>query len=810
MTLLSAGTDVGNVTAERVRIELTGVVQGVGFRPFVFRLAQQLKLVGWVKNDHRGVTVEVEGTRDKVRAFLERLPREVPDRAILDTLRATEVARAGGTCFLIRHSDDRGAPSVVVLPDTAVCDTCAEESLTPGNRRHNYPFTNCTNCGPRFSILRSLPYDRPNTTMGEFGMCEACQMEYESATDRRFHAQPNACQSCGPRIWLAGRDGQELCWDTEALDQAAQRIVDGQIVAIKGLGGFHLVVLASNEAAVRALRERKHRWEKPLAIMALGLDQIEALCSVDAVERQALASPEAPIVLLRRRPGTSIATSVAPGSPYLGVVLAYTPLHRLLLARVGQCVVATSGNLSDEPICIDNEDARVRLKAIADTFLLHNRPIERHVDDSVVAVVAGQVRLIRRARGYAPLPVRTRVPMPVTLALGTHQKNAVALGIADRVFISQHVGDLDTVEALRAHQRVAHDLLHLYAVDPAVIVHDLHPDYASTASAACLTRSSARQSPVERIGVQHHHAHFAACLAENCHEGPALGVIWDGTGYGSDRTSWGGEIFYGRTQRVLRVGHLRPMHLPGGDAAAREPRRAALAVLWELGQLDHPGAARLRAHFSPSERRLLVQMLDQGVSSSVTTSAGRLFDAVACLLGLRATVSYEGQAAVELEYLAAPSEQASYPLPVRGPNPVRLETLDSALARGAPDDAVVSWKRAWQIDWGPLLLALLDDLAGEAAPAIMAAKFHQALVDAIVTVACRTGAAVVALSGGCFQNRILVERSVDGLRRANKKVLLHRQVPTNDGGVCLGQVAVAASRLDRHLPPRNETLASCV
>ncbi|MBN1607105.1 MAG: carbamoyltransferase HypF [Polyangiaceae bacterium] len=789
---------------ERLRIETTGAVQGVGFRPFVYRLATELALVGWVSNDSRGVVIEVEGPSACTGAFLRRLPKELPSRAFLNTLGHRSLPPAGYTAFVIAKSDDRGSKTAVVLPDIAVCDACMREVTTSTDRRYRYPFTNCTHCGPRFSIVRDLPYDRPNTTMRQFQMCPDCQREYESVTDRRFHAQPNACPRCGPHVWLA-RDARSDAERDDAFCLAAQLLEQGKILGVKGLGGFHLMVAAADEAAVRELRQRKHRWEKPLALMTPDLDAAKQLCRISDAEAALLASPEAPIVLVERWPDAAVAESVAPDNPYLGVMVAYTPLHRLLLRQFGAAVVATSGNLSDEPICIDNDEAMRRLGSIADALLLHDRPIERHVDDSVAAVVAAAPLLLRRARGYAPLPVWLSLPLPTILAVGAHQKNAVALSVGSQVFISQHIGDLDTPEAVAAHERVVDDLLRLYAAEARIVAHDLHPDYTSTRTAnEWIARTAEARAargdtlPIVPVAVQHHHAHLASCLADNGVEGPALGVIWDGTGYGTDGTIWGGEFLYGDAESVVRVAHLRRFRLPGGEAAAREPRRSALALLWELGLMEHRGARAVLDSFTENERQVLVRMMERGINCPITTSAGRLFDAVACLVGLFPKASYEGQAPMALEFAversASGGDARRYRLDIMGPERTDgAKALTEALSSAKrAHRAIELWAEPWVLDWRPVVVGVLDEVAQAAAVSAIAARFHDALVDAVVEIARRTAAPRVALSGGCFQNRVLLERTHAALRAAGHEVLVHRQVPANDGGICLGQVVVAA------------------
>ncbi len=755
---------------QRLKIEIHGAVQGVGFRPFVYRLATELALTGWVINDTRGVFIEVEGPAEQVARFAERLPAEKPPRAIIQSLQADPLPPAGYTTFEIRHSDHRGTKTVLILPDIATCDDCRRELLNPADRRYRYPFTNCTNCGPRFTIIQALPYDRPNTTMRGFVMCPDCQAEYDNPLDRRFHAQPNACPVCGPRLELRDPANHRLSRDDDALRAAVDALAQGQIVAVKGLGGFHLMVDAANAEAIARLRERKPRRDKPFAVMVRDLPQAHSLCEVNQQAEALLASPEAPIVLLPRKPAAPIAENVAPGNPNLGIMLPYTPLHHLLLGEFGGPLIATSGNLTDEPICTDEDEAVTRLGHIADLFLVHNRPIERHADDSVAWIVDHQPRLLRRARGYAPLPVLLKHPAPTILAVGAHLKNTIALSVERQVFISQHIGDLETAEAMAAFERVIADFIRLYEAEPATIAHDMHPDYLSTQWAV------ARFPADRRVAVQHHHAHLAACLAENQTGGPALGVIWDGTGYGPDGTIWGGEFLLGGAAEFRRVGHLRPFRLPGGDAAIKEPRRSALALLWELygpdalEQVDLPPVQAL----GPAEQRLLGQMLQKGINTPQTTSAGRLFDAVAALLGLHQTVTFEGQAAMALEFIADPQETAVYPLP-----------LEASAAGENP---------AFVLNWYPMLESLLADRRQGVEPAVMAARFHNTLVEATVAVAKQVGEPRVALSGGCFQNRRLVEQTAARLRQAGFEVLLHRQVPPNDGGISLGQVAVAAGR----------------
>jgi len=761
------------VSPQRLRLEVRGAVQGVGFRPFVFRLAGELALPGWVLNDARGVFIEVDGPRRTLERFHERIVSERPPHALVQSVEAAWLPPAGFTAFEIRHSSEAGVKTALVLPDLATCPDCLAEVLDPAERRHGYAFTNCTNCGPRFTILYELPYDRPNTTMRGFVLCVECRREYEDPRDRRFHAQPIGCPVCGPVIALWDASGAGLARGDAALAGAAQALSDGRILALKGLGGFHLMCDARDGAAVARLRERKLRLGKPLALMVRDLGQARELCEVSDLAAEHLASVEAPILLLPRRADAPVAAEVAPGNPYLGVMLPSTPLHHLLLNACGFPVVATSGNLSDEPICTNEYRALQRLGSIADVFLVHDRAIERHVDDSVAWIATGRMRLLRRARGFAPLPVTVKRELPVILAVGAHLKNTVALSVGRQVFLSQHIGDLETEEAMSAFERVIVDFQRLYDVQPVAIAHDLHPDYLSTRWAL------ARAGGPRLIGVQHHHAHFVSCLAENGVEGRALGVTWDGTGYGTDGTVWGGEFLLGDATGFERVAHLRPFLLPGGDAAVREPRRAALGLLWEAqGEAalagPGPGAAGL---FADAELKVLGRMLNRGLNCPVTTSMGRLFDAVAAIVGLHPSVTFEGEAAMALEWLADPAERGAYP----------VDSLSGAAPAGARPPIV--------LDWEPLLEAVLEDVQRGVPRERISARFHNGLVRAAVAVAGAVGEERVALSGGCFQNRLLTERLAVALEQAGHIVLQHALVPPNDGGVSLGQIVVAAAQL---------------
>ncbi len=752
----------------RIRVSVGGVVQGVGFRPFVWRLARELGLSGWVGNDARGVRIEAEGPPDRLDALIERIRREYPPLARVERVQVEPATPLGEPGFEIRAS--AGGPlATLISPDLATCADCAREIFDPTDRRHRYPFTNCTNCGPRYSIIAAMPYDRAHTTMARFVMCDACRAEYENPADRRFHAQPIACPRCGPSLELRDAAGQSLARGDEALAQATAAVAEGRILALKGLGGFQLIVNAGDGEAVARLRRLKRREARPLAVMVPTLAAAAHFCRVSPLEARLLASPEGPIVLLCRHAGGwgEICEAVAPGVPELGLMLPTTPLHHLLLATLGFPVVATSGNRKDEPICIDEAEAAARLAGLADLFLVHDRPILRHVDDSVAQVAWGRVQLLRRARGYAPLPVFSYDEGPparsrTILAVGAHQKSTIALASNGRVYLSQHMGDLETPEALTAFENTVTDLGRLLEARPEVVARDLHPDYLSSQYA-------------ERLGlpvatVQHHHAHALAAMAEHDLAGPVLAVVWDGTGLGTDGTSWGGEFLRVTRKEWRRLARLRRFPLPGGDAAVREPRRAAVGLLWAL---LGPAALERRelvpvAAFKPRELEIIGRALARGLQSPLTSSAGRLFDAVASIAGLRQHVSYEGQAAIELEAAAAPQADATpYPFAFHENGPTE------------PAD----------MDWGPLIEALLADLKEGAPPGLVAARFHATLVEMLLELASRTGLMDVVLCGGCFQNRRLLEMAAARLEAAGHRPWWPQRVPTNDGGIALGQVA---------------------
>ena len=730
---------------------MRGRVQGVGFRPVVFRLAHELGLRGWVRNDAAGAEVALAGSEEALATFRAELPGRLPAAADIQGVEEGAAPADIPAGFEIRISAEAGGARVAgILPDLATCPDCLREIFDPNDRRYRYPFANCTHCGPRFSIIEALPYDRANTTMRGFAMCPACAAEYRDPGNRRFHAQPNACPVCGPSLSWTSANGSVLATREEALMAAAEALRGGRIVAVKGIGGFHLLVDARDGKAVRRLRERKKRDEKPFALLFPSWEAMAAVCEVSAAEQKWLESQAAPIVLLKKRDGArGLADEVAPGLPWIGAMLPYTPLHHLLMRELGFPVVATSGNLTDEPICVDNAEALARMGGIADSYLMHDRPIARPMDDSVLAVCGGEPVMMRRGRGLSPYSLPFPGAPDGWVAAGAQMKSAVAVTAGGNAVMSPHIGDLDHEGAARLWDRAVQDLAGLHGLKPVAAAADLHPEYAATLGAAGLG------VPVQ--GVQHHHAHIAACMAENGLEGPVLGIAWDGTGYGLDGTIWGGEFLVCTRAAFRRAAWLRTFPLAGGDAAAREPRRAALGVLREMGSAHPPPG------FEPAELAVLDAMLREGLNVARTSSAGRLFDAVASLLGICQTMSHEGQAAMRLEALAGEGAAQAYPF---------------------------GWKGE-ALDWAPMIAAMLD---GREPVEVASARFHATLVEMMGAVAEREGVRDVCLSGGCFQNRRLLAGAVRRLGDAGFRAWRPREIPPNDAGICLGQLAVAAGR----------------
>ncbi len=754
------------------RIHITGIVQGVGFRPFVYNLATRLGLSGWVLNSSSGVEIEAVGPEAVLDEFIARLRTDAPPLARIERI---TVAPGQGQPqglplqgFRILHSEARPGEFVPISPDVAICEDCLRELFDPRDRRYRYPFINCTNCGPRFTIIRDIPYDRPNTTMAPFVMCPDCQAEYDDPTNRRFHAQPNACPVCGPRLeFRAGPDAPPL-YGEEALQAARAAIMAGRIVAVKGLGGFHLACDATADAPVARLRERKGRVDKPFAIISFDLPTVERYCWLDDAERALLASRQRPILLLRRRPDAPISPLVAPGNRYLGVMLPYTPLHYLLLEPADGfpiALVMTSGNYSEEPIVTRNEEALERLAALADDFLLHDREIHARCDDSVTRVFLGAELPIRRSRGYAPYPIHLPFPVRPVLAVGAELKNTFCLTRDQYGFLSQHIGDMENYETLRFFEDMVEQLKRTFRVEPEIVAHDMHPAYLTTRYARGLAD---RLPPVP---VQHHHAHIAACMAENGLAGdrPVIGVAFDGTGYGTDGAIWGGEFLVADYASFRRAAHLRYIPLPGGDAAIRRPYRVALAHLWAAG-VPWDEALPPVAAAPPAERAVLERQLARGLNTVPTSSMGRLFDAVAALAGVRQVINYEAQAAVELEMQVADGVEEAY-----------------------------SFGVGEEIDPAPVIRAVVEDVRDGVPVGVIAARFHNGVAAMVREVCLRlraeTGLNEVALSGGVFQNITLLGKGVALLREAGFTVHTHRLVPPNDAGISLGQ-AVVAGRLE--------------
>lgn len=763
--------------AVRRAIEVSGLIQGVGFRPYVYRLATERSLTGFTANTAAGVTIEIQGPLEKVEEFLARLPQEAPPLARITTVSVRELSCNHDRDFRILASLAGGESSALISPDVAICDDCLRELFDPADRRFRYPFINCTNCGPRYTIVRDIPYDRASTSMAVFLMCPTCQREYDDPTNRRFHAQPNACWECGPQVELW--DGRGRRADVpDPIGEAAARLQAGAVVAVKGLGGFHLAVDATQAAAVERLRERKRRVEKPFAIMAATLERIEQFCAVDDAARALLLSPPRPIVVLPRREPNPIPQAVAPFNRTLGVFLPYTPLHYLLFdAGKFLALVMASGNLSEEPIAIDNGEAVRRLADIADFFLVHNRDILLRSDDSVVCCSSSRPRPWRRSRGYVPVPVFLREELPPILAVGGELKNTICLTRGTHAFLSQHIGDLENLESYRFFEEAVTHLERILEIEPRLLAYDLHPDYFST-------RWALAQSGLERVGVQHHHAHLASCMVENHLEGRVIGFALDGTGYGTDGHIWGGEVLVADYASFERVAHYAYVPLPGSAAAIREPWRMAVSYL-----AQHFGRDFLEfpiPFVKQLDRRrveVVLRMLERRVNSPLTSSCGRLFDAVAALVGLRSEVNYEAQAAIELEMaIGDAKDNGAYPV-----------ALVPSAGEGLTADG------GWLLDTRPLFEALLRDLRDAVPVNVISQRFHNGLAETFARLAgClrdRTGLNRVCLSGGTFQNVYLLERLLARLEADGFEVFTHVEVPAGDGGLSLGQALVAAHRM---------------
>ena len=777
MTFTPSSLPESDPVVERKGIRVSGVVQGVGFRPFVYRLASEENLAGFIGNDTDGVTIELEGPTGRIQAFVTRLTSETPPLARIDSVITSDLALTGETGFRIVASEVRGRVSTGIPADAATCADCVRELLDPADRRYRYPFLNCTNCGPRYTITRRIPYDRPQTSMAKFPMCSECQAEYDNALNRRFHAQPNACWRCGPHVWLETHEGTPI-ESADPVVETIERLLRGEIMAIKGIGGFHLSVDATSEQAVIRLRERKHRYGKPLAIMVRDLGAAHTLCDLTKEEETLLQTPARPIVLGHARKHNGIAPSVAPGIPWLGIFLPYAPLQHLLFAdpRV-KALVMTSADLSEEPIAIDNEEARTRLASIADAFLMHDREILQRCDDSVAALVDGKPQIIRRARGFVPLAVPLPIDAPPLLAVGGHLKNVLALARGKFAYQSQHIGDLENATSLQFFEECLHHLMHTFEIEPQTVVHDLHPGYLSTGWA----KQWAGDRGLRLIAVQHHHAHIAACMAEHALSGPVIGLSLDGTGYGSDGRIWGGEVLICRLGGFERFAHLDYVPMPGGEAAIREPWRMAFGHLITAGFSEEK--ARELVGATEQESRILARMIERQINAPLTSSLGRLFDAAAAVILGRRKVDYEAQAAIALEGIAVGEPEC-------------LRRMDYVPELSVPepgDDGSKSLKisHIWR--------AIVEDLRRGVPKPRIAAQFHGGVAEGFIAAAANareeTGINDVALSGGCMHNRRLARLLRSGLEEEGFKVFQQVRISPGDGGLSYGQAAVAAAIL---------------
>jgi len=748
---------------EARRLSVKGIVQGVGFRPFVYQLATTLKLNGQVANTSKGVTILIEGFLDGIESFIKRLTTQSPPLAHITHVTTESLPPKGYTDFSISQSRKDSQRQTLISPDVSICDDCKKELFDTGDRRYGYPFINCTNCGPRYTIIDDIPYDRPKTSMRHFVMCRACQTEYDDPLNRRFHAQPNACPVCGPQVLLLDRQ-QKSIESKNPIETTISLLKTGHVVAVKGLGGFHLVVDAGNDEAVQMLRQRKHREEKPLAVMSRDIDTIRQYGQVSLEDEALLQSQQRPIVLLEKKKDFNLARGISPRNHTVGVMLPYTPLHYLLVKDYFTALVMTSGNLSEEPIAIDNTDAMKRLRNIADYFLVHDRDIYLRSDDSVVRIVDYKQRFLRRSRGYVPVPIFLKSPLKPILACGAELKNTVCLTRGEHAFLSQHIGDLENMETYEFFEMTIAHLKRILSIEPEIIAHDMHPDYLST-------RYAMEQNHMERIEVQHHHAHIVSCMAENHVAEPVIGLSFDGTGYGSDGSLWGGEVLIAYLDRFERAACLTRSPMPGGAAAIKEPWRMAVSYLYgTYGKDLFNRRLPFLENLKESKGNVIVEMMEKEVNSPKTSSLGRLFDGVAAMVGMRNHVAYEGQAAMELEMVADASVHDLYEYTWSSEEPVR-------------------------VDPRPIIAGVVVDIEKGVAPSVISGRFHATLL-AMFTDLCgvirkKTGLSQVALSGGCFQNALLLSGLARGLHDRGFHVLTHEKVPTNDGGIALGQAVIA-------------------
>ena len=756
---------------ERARIFVKGIVQGIGFRPFIYKLAFKHDLKGFVYNTSEGVIIEAEGHKGNIDRFYNEILTNAPPLSRIENSTISYFPPQGYTTFEIRSSISEEGKYQLISPDIATCKDCLYELTDPGNRRYYYPFTNCTNCGPRFTLIEDIPYDRPFTTMKSFTMCPNCRKEYENPDNRRFHAQPNACPVCGPQIELLDASGNRLP-NSNVIKAAATLLTEGKIFAIKGLGGFQLACDATNESSVRELRLRKKRESRPFALMVANLDEAKKYCHLSSLEENLLVSAQSPIVLVQRKPDIPICRLVAPGIEYLGLMLPYTPLHHLLLREAKLPLIMTSGNISEEPIARDNSEALERLMGIADYFLVHNRDIYSRYDDSVTMIERKEVQLIRRARGYAPSPIKLNFQSKPVLACGADEKNSFCLTRDRYAFVSQHIGDLENLETLENYEKTIDLYEKLFRINPYIIASDLHPDYASTSYAHDLVSSNGN---MKAVPVQHHHAHIVSCMADNSIDTPVIGIAFDGTGYGSDGHLWGGEFLFADYHGFERLGHLEYLPLPGGEKAIKKPYRTAIGYLYKiLGDTALQTKYSFLKEISRNEIDLIRHQVRTGLNTPVTSSIGRLFDAVSSICGIRGIIDYDGQAAIELEmtaYGAVGSITKGYPFAIREQDGTYIISISE------------------------LLTTLIEDVSKNASISLVAAKFHHSIASMIFEmvqlISNKTGVTQVALSGGVFQNRLLLRLVIPELEKAGFSVLTHRQVPCNDGGISLGQAVIA-------------------
>jgi hydrogenase maturation protein HypF len=752
---------------KRAEIGITGVVQGIGFRPFIYKLAKNLSLRGWVLNNERGVFIDAEGDDGDLERFIQDIPRLAPPLSRIESFEIKYLTPLSYTSFEIRKSEEAQDKFVLISPDVATCEECFSELFSPADFRYRYPFINCTLCGPRFTIIKDIPYDRNKTTMDPFSMCPVCRKEYEDPSNRRFHAQPNACPACGPSLRLLDRLGNEVSGDP--VEKTLDLLGKGSIIAVKGLGGFHLCCDAKNDCAVSSLRSRKFREDKPFAVMCCSLDEAREHCEVSESEEKLLLSVERPIVILKKKKGAAIAPAVSPCQNSIGIMLPYTPIHHLLLNGPLKALVMTSGNVSDEPIAYQNEEAGSRLRDIADYFLFHNREIHMRCDDSVTRIFENTPYILRRSRGYVPFPIKLPVPLEKVLACGGELKNTFCLTRDQYAFVSHHIGDLENLETLASFEEGITHFKKLFFVEPRAVVHDLHPDYLSTQFALAVP-------DLPKVGVQHHHAHVASCMAENGIEGEVIGVALDGTGLGTDGTIWGGEFLKADFRDFSRLAHLKPVPMPGGSMAIIEPWRMAMVYLSEAFGGEEEGLGiEFRKRVDLQKWNVLKRMIEKGINTPLTSSMGRFFDAVSAILSIRQEVHYEGQAAIELEMIADQGITNGYPIDIRRD------------------------KMPMVIDPAETIRAVVRDLAdGVSIPAI-SGKFHRTVASLIIQVCeeirSASGLSRVVLSGGVFQNMFLLALVTQGLRRSGFSVYTHQRVPTNDGGISLGQAIIGNMKL---------------